>query len=422
MAHKPARRVKTQRSEKPPKASDEELRADLDEGSPADRAEERTARRLRAVRMIAPLRKMLKQIHTAGTERDRAGNRKFFYDHYLSLLLLFYANPSLTALRSLQNASNWELTRKRLGIPRVSLGSLSESSRVFDAALVRPILKELADLARPHFQGREAEALANLTAVDGSVFAAMPRMAWALWMDAEHRGVKLHLQFHACKGVPGDAVLTPAACSEPAALTSMLEPNRLYVCDRGYASFELFRSILDAGSSLIVRVKDDITLHVQEERAISPAAAQAGVIRDVILKRLGTSHHKDVVGRPMRLVVVRVVDRDGKVRELWLVTDRFDLDADLVAIAYRYRWSVEIFFRWLKCVLGAKHLISKSPNGVALQMYAALIVSLLIAIRTGSKPTKRTFETIQFYLLGWVSDAEFAAHLAQLAQPKKPSR
>jgi hypothetical protein len=385
-------------------------------------ADEAAARRLRAVRMIKPLRQLLKQIHRAGTERDRAGNRQFFYDHYLSLLLLYFVNPSLTSLRSLQNASNWEKVRKRLGIPRVSLGSLSESVRVFDPALVRPILKELAELARPHFHGREAEALANLTAVDGTVFAALPRMAWALWQDAEHRGVKLHLQFQACKGVPGDAALSPAACSEPAALTSMLEAGRLYVCDRGYASFELFRSILDAKSSLIVRVKDDIAVSVQEERPISAAAAQAGVVRDVILKRLGSSHHKDVVGRPMRLVIVKVVDREGKSTELWLVTDRLDLDADLVAIAYRYRWSVELFFRWLKCVLGAKHLVSHNENGVALQMYAALIVSLLIAVRTGSKPTKRTFETIQFYLLGWVSDAEFAAHLARLAKPKKQAR
>lgn len=390
--------------------------------APGCEAEEAAARRLRAVRMIKPLGKLLKQIHWAGTDRDRARNRRFFYDHYLSLLLLYFINPSLTSLRSLQNASNWEKVRKRLGIPRVSLGSLSESVQVFDPALVRPIIKELAELARPHLQGREAEALANLTAVDGSVFNALPRMAWALWMNAEHRGVKLHLQFHACKGVPGDAVLSPAACSEPAALTSMLEAGRLYVCDRGYASFELFRRILDAGSSLIVRVKDDITVNVKEERTISAAAAQAGVIRDVILNRLGTSHHKDVVGRPMRLVVVKVVERNGKTTELWLVTDRLDMDADLIAIAYRYRWSVELFFRWLKCVLGAKHLVSHNANGVALQMYAALIVSLLIAIRTGAKPTKRTFETIQFYLLGWVSDAEFADHLAKLTNPKKRNR
>lgn len=385
------------------------------------RETEEAGQRLRSVRLIKPLEKLLKQIHGAGAERDRAGNRRFFYDHYLCLLLLYFVNPALDSMRALQNASNWQKVRKRLGIPRVSLGSLSESVSVFDPALVRPVLKELVELARPYFQGREAQALAQLTAVDGSLFAALPRMAWALWQDAEHRGVKLHLQFHASRGVPGDALLTPAACSEPAALTAMLEPGRLYVCDRGYASFQLFRKILDAGSSLIIRVKDDLAVNVQEERTVSAQAAQAGVIRDVILKRLGTAHHKDLVGRPMRLVVVRVVERNGKVSELWLVTDRFDLDADLVAIAYRYRWSVELFFRWLKCVLGSRHLLSHKANGVALQMYAALIVSLLIAIRTGSKPTKRTFETIQYYLLGWVSEAEFAEHLQRLANRKKPN-
>jgi hypothetical protein len=77
---------------------------------------------------------------------------------------------------------------------------------------------------------------------------------------------------------------------------------------------------------------------------------------------------------------------------------------------------VELFFRWLKCILGASHLIAHSHNGATLQMYAAMIVSLLIVLRTGRKPTRRTFETIQFYLIGWVSDAEFDAHLAGLTK------
>jgi hypothetical protein len=380
---------------------------------------EGAGRRLKAVRLIRPLRRLLKVIHSVGTDRDSAGNRKFFCDHYLSLLLLYFVNPSLNSLRALQNASNWKTVQKKLGIPRVSLGSLSESARIFDSSRVRPVLKEMADLARPHLKGREAEALANLTAVDGSVFSAVSRMMWALWQDAAHRGVKLHLQFSVAKWVPVDAVITPAACSEPATLASMLQPGMLYVNDRGYASFDLMRAVLDSGSSLITRVKDDIALHVQEERGISPEAAKAGVVRDVVLKRLGSSHSKDVVGRAMRLVIVQTVDRTGRETELWLITDRMDLDADLVAIAYRYRWTVELFFRWLKCVLGARHLLSHKQNGVEMQMYAALIVSLLISIRTGSKPTKRTFETIQYYLLGWVSDEEFAAHLERL---KKTTR
>lgn len=369
---------------------------------------------MKAVRLIRPLRQLLKVIHSVGTDRDRAGNRKFFCDHYLSLLLLYFVNPSLNSLRALQNASNWKTVQKKLGIPRVSLGSLSESAGIFDSSRVRPVLKEMADLARPHLKGREAEALANLTAVDGSVFSAVSRMTWALWQDAAHRGVKLHLQFSVAKWVPVDAAITPAACSEPATLACMLRAGMLYVNDRGYASFELMGAVLDSGSSLITRVKDDIALHVREERGISPEAAKAGVVRDVVLKRLGSSHSKDVVGRAMRLVIVRTVDRTGRETELWLITDRMDLDADLVAIAYRCRWTVELFFRWLKCVPGARHLLSHKQNGVEMQMYAALIVSVLISIRTGSKPTKRTFETIQYYLLGWVSDEEFAAHLERL--------
>ena len=374
---------------------------------------------LQGQRLVQPVLKLVTRLHDAGAERDRAGNRKLFYDQYVTLLLMYFCNPALESLRALQQATGWEKTRQKLGIERAALGSLSEAARVFDAELLRPIVQELAAQAVPLSSGREAEALKGLTAVDGSIFAALPRMAWALWQDGDHRGVKLHLHFDVLKGVPADATVTPAACSEGAALADALQPGRLYVVDRGYADYELFAKIVAAGSSLVARVKDNTAFVVQEERPLTDAAKAAGVIRDVVISRLGTAHHKDHLKRPMRLVIVRTVDRDGKTTELWLITDRLDLDADLVALAYRYRWSVELFFRWLKCVLGARHLIAHNPNGVALQMYAALIVSLLIVLRTGRKPTKRTFEMIQYHLLGWVSDEELDAHLAALPAAKK---
>lgn len=373
---------------------------------------------LRGKRLIEPLLKSLSRLHGVGSERDRAGNRKLFYDNYLVLLLMYFCNPALESLRALQQATDWDKTRRKLGIERTALGSLSEAARVFDAEMLRPIIQELAAEALPLTNGREAEALEGLTAVDGSMFAALPRMAWALWQDENHRGVKLHLHFDVLKGVPADATLTPAVCSEKDALADSLQAGRLYVLDRGYADYELFSKIV-AKSSVIARVKDNTAFVVQEERPITAEAQAAGVIRDVILSRLGTSHHKNHLKRPMRLVIVQTVDRDGKTNEIWLITDRLELDADLVALAYRYRWTVELFFRWLKCVLGARHLIAHNENGVTLQMYAALILSLLIVLRTGRKPTKRTFEMIQFHLLGWVSDKEFDAHLTRLAAEKK---
>jgi hypothetical protein len=374
---------------------------------------------LRGQRLFQPMLKVVGRLHDVGAQRDRAGNRKLFYDQYVTLLLMYFFTPALESLRALQQATGWEKTRQKLGIERASLGSLSEAARVFDAEMLRPIIQELAGQAVPLTAGREAEALKGLTAVDGSMFAALPRMAWALWQDADHRGVKLHLHFDVLKGVPADATLTPAACSEPAALAAAVQPGRLYVVDRGYADYGLFATIVAAKSSLIARVKESVAFEVQEERPLSTAAKAAGVIRDVLISRLGTSHHKDHLKRPMRLVIVRTVDRDGKAVELWLITDRLELDAELVALAYKYRWTVELFFRWLKCVLGARHLIAENENGVTLQMYAALIVSLLIVLRAGRQATKRTFEMIQFHLLGWVSDEEFDAHLAALAAAKK---
>lgn len=365
-------------------------------------------------RLLAPAVRLLARLRPIGAERDRAGNRKLFFDQYVGLLLLYFFAPTMTSLRSLQQTSHWEQVRRKLGIRRTSLGSLSEAAGVFQAKYLRAVVQELACQALPLTRGREADALQGLTAVDGSVFAALPRMAWALWEDATHRGVKLHLQFDVLTGVPSDALVTPAASSEPRQLKRMLQRGRLYVLDRGYASYELFAAILHAGSSLVARVKNNSAFVVQRERPLDQAARAAGVVRDVEISRLGTAHHKNhLPERILRLVVVQIQTRTGP-SELWLATDRLDLSADLVAFAYRRRWSVELFFRWLKCTLGAKHLLSQRPNGVELQMYAALIVSLLITLHARRKPTKRTFETIQFYLAGWVSDAEFDAHLATL--------
>jgi Transposase DDE domain len=321
---------------------------------------------LRGHRLIKPINHLIEQLHDVATERDHAGNRKLFFDQYATLVLLYFFTPALDSLRALQGATEWETTRKKLEIETTSLGSLSEAARIFDASHLEPIIHELAAQAIPLSSGREAEALKGLTVVDGSIFAGMSRMAWALWNKPENRAAKLHLHFDVLKGVPCDAAVTPAAGSEPGQLEAMLQPGRLYVLDRGYADYELFAKIVGAGSSLVARVKDSTAFTVEEERPLNAAAKAAGVVRDVVLSRLGTSHHKDHLKQKMRLVIVSTVDRDGKTNELWLITDRLDLDADLVALAYRYRWTVELFFRWLKCILGARHLISHSQNGVTL--------------------------------------------------------
>jgi hypothetical protein len=76
-----------------------------------------------------------------------------------------------------------------------------------------------------------------------------------------------------------------------------------------------------------------------------------------------------------------------------------------------------LFFRWLKCIMGCRHLLSESRSGAAIQVYTALIASLLVSLRTSCRPTKRTWEMIQLYLAGWASVDELEAHIRS-RQPK----
>jgi hypothetical protein len=303
--------------------------------------------------------------------------------------------------------------QKLLGVSRVSLGSFSEATGVFDAEPLRAIVQELAAHAVPLQHGREAEALQGLSAVDGTLLPALPRMVWALWQDDTHHAAKMHLQFDVLKGVPADATITPGASSEPKQLRLMLQPDRLYVIDRGYAGYQLFHDIINAHSSFVGRVHDNTVFTVAEERVVSAEARAAGVSRDVVINHLGAKP-SDPIGQNIRLVIVRRTKPDGSSEDLWLLTDRLDLPAELVALAYHFRWTIELFFRWFKCILGCRHLLSESQNGVAIQCYVALIASLLIVLWTGCKPTKRTWEMIQFYLIGWASLAELQQHIANL--------
>lgn len=377
------------------------------------RSKEEREAELQGFKYFEKISPLIKNLHSVGAERDKSGNRDLFCDQYFSLLLLYFFNPTITSLGALQQATELEKVQKLLGIKRVSMGSLSESGSVFDPQPVEAIIRELAAQAVPLAKGRDAEILRGLTAVDGSIFSLLSRAFWAFWQDDTHRGAKLHLHFSVFEGVPRLATVTPAACSEPAQLKATLAAGLLYVFDRGYQDYSLFHDILNAGSSFIGRVKNNIAYVVAEERDLTIEGVKAGVIRDVVLQRLGTSHHKDELKQPVRLVVVSTTDDEGKPTELWLITDRLDLDAEFVALGYRYRWTIELFFRWFKQILGCRHMISTKEKGVTMQLYAALVVTLLVVIRTGLKANKRTWEMIQFYFQGWATLEELERHIAQ---------
>ena len=383
---------------------------------------------LRGFKYFKVLSGLLESLHTAGCQRDRAHNRILHMDQYMTLLLMYMFNPVCSSLRALQEASELKKVQRVLNVPHSSLGSLSEAARVFDSELLVEIIGQLVQKLRPvRHDARLGDFDQILTLVDGSWLRAVPKMTWALFQDEQHKSVKVHMHLELLKGVPVAATITDANTSEVKVLSQSLQAGRLYVLDRGYFDYALYKAVIAADSSFICRARDNVVLReIIEERLLSDDALSAGVVRDVVAL-VGHPKGKNIVTQPLRIVEIECTPhrkpsgktgRGGPVQgdTIMIVTDRLDLEPDVIGLIYHHRWQVEIFFRFFKHVLGCRHLLSHCDNGIEMQTYAAIMACLLIALWTGRKPTLSTYRMLSWYFSGWADDEELQAHINKLKQ------
>jgi len=378
------------------------------------------ARKLQGFKYFAMVSDLLERLRPVGTARDKAGNRQLFFDQYAVLLLLYYFNPTVTSLRGVQQFTTLEKVQKLCGVRPTALSSLSEAAQVFDPQIVESIIAELATQAvanSANLPSPKEAALAGLIAVDGSLLPALPKMAWALWQDAEHRAAKMHVAFAVFPGVPVAATVTAGSASERTELRGFVKPGGFYVADRGYVDYSMFREFDEQQARFVIRIQENAVYEIIQENPLSAADIAAGVIRDVTVRRLGTAKHNSLLKSPLRIVEVHGTEPGQR----WvLATNAHTLSAELIKIAYHYRWQIELFFRWLKCVLGCKHLMSQSESGVTLQVYFAIIAALLISLWIGVKPNKRLYEMICHYLSGWATLDELERAITKHRSSAKP--
>jgi hypothetical protein len=386
------------------------------------RREPVTSDQLQGFKYLRKFLPLLDRLHDHATERDRAGNRLLHFDQYIALQLLFFFNPIVTSMRGLVQASDLKKVQQLLGVSPTSLGSFSEAGSVFDAELIRPIIAELGAQLKPISHDTRLDDLpGRLTVVDGTELSALAHLAGRM---IEGRVVKMHTHFEPLTGLPVDIDITAARGSEVQSLMQRLLPDRVYVSDRGYASFNLFQAIHDIGSHFVCRVRDNTVYQTLEDRPLSDDAHAAGIQADQIV-HLGCESRRGDLKQPLRLIAITCKPHlkrrtEGARRgpdqgqSILIATNLLDLPAEVVGLIFRQRWTVELFFRFFKHVLGCRHLLSHRANGIEIQVYVAMIVCMLIALWTGRKPTLRTVEMIRFYFTGWADAQELESHIARL--------
>ena len=328
--------------------------------------------------------------------------RLLLEEDYFSLVLFGLLNPVVESMRGLCAASKISRVQEDVCSRPVSLGSFSEAQSVFDPELLEQVFLELSGEFTGNWGDPRLGHLADtLKLVDGTLIPALPRMHWALWQNDQNRAAKLHLTFKVLRQTACDALITTANTCERKALRQLVKKGETLVGDRYYGlEYGFFGELRAVGVSFVIRIRNKPKMEIVEELPLTDADRAAGVTWQGKVK-LATKWR----GEPIRLVRVQAADK-----ELLIATD-LDIEAELIALIYRYRWQVELFFKWLKCILGCRHLLAESPAGVAIQIYSALIAALMLQMLTGKKPGKRQMELIRFYLLDYVGLEELTSLL-----------
>lgn len=378
---------------------------------------------------------LLARLHEVGCQRDRAGNRTLHFDQYCLLVLLFLFNPVVRSLRAIQQASQLRKVQRKLGCSRSALGSLSEATDVFAPERLKEIVQELGGQLQPLARDPRIKDVQHaVTLADGTLVKGLPVLVQQSLMKARairlQGKMRLHTQFDLDRGVPVRIDVTEGfhqgEANERAVLEKAMESGRCYVTDRGYAKFRLFNHIVAAGSSYVCRLRDNSVYQVQQERPLTPEDREAGIVLDAVVALGQDRAAEDRPDHPLRLIIIKVTPHEKRGKhgggsqgpasngEMILATNLLDLPAWIIGLLYRYRWTIEIFFRFFKHVLGCRHLLSHDPVGIEIQTYCAILACMLITLWSGRRPTLRTYEMVCHYFMGLAEEDELLTHLAKL--------
>lgn len=359
---------------------------------------------------------------------DAHGNRVLHHDDVLVCSLLAFFNPAIRSLRTIEDFSQTQQARRYLSVDRIPRSTLSDFHHVVDPDALRPIVAMLQQQVRSrggdHGKSDLPELLGQVLAVDGSFFSIAADVAWAFKRRSGtsqgkgRRSIRLDVHLDVKTWLP-EVISVADGESEAEHARSAIVPGAIHVYDRGIFGFDLVAAHANHGAHFVHRLREagprTPRFEVQEERELSAEGRKAGVLSDRI-GYLAGSQHREAPKPLLREVIIESPDQPGK--QIRLLTDLLDIPAHIVGTIYRYRWQVELFFRWLKSCARFRALWSEGRSGILLQFYTALIAMLLVHLRTGLRPSKYALNLLGMVVAGTATWEEIQPILARRARER----
>jgi Domain of unknown function (DUF4372)/Transposase DDE domain len=305
------------------------------------------------------------------------GRRQFSaWDHFLALafaqMTFRESLRDIEACLSTQPAMSYHLGFRK----RITRSTLARANEQREWPLFAALAHKLIDRAR-HLYRDEPNALdldAPVYAVDSTLIdLSLALCPWANWTGTD-AAVRLHTALDLRGPLPAFVAVSPAAYGDMVWLDELpIEAGSFYVMDRGYIDFRRLRRIAQAGAFFVIRDRPDVRYYVAASR---PVDRTTSLRSDQSIRLNGWEaprHWPDLLRR------ISIYDTEHS-RRLAFWTNQWTLPAATIAELYRHRWTVELFFRWVKHGLRIRTFYGTSPNAIRVQLWSAICTYLAIAI------------------------------------------
>ena len=311
-----------------------------------------------------------------------AGERKVKHFSCLDqFLCLAFAQltwrESLRDIEACLRAQTSKLYRMGFRCPRVSRNTMANANAVRDWRIYADFAQHLIAMARELYIDESLPGLESLDTVyaleSSTIDQCLSVFAWAPFRSTK-AAVKLHTLLDLRGNIPSFIHISDGKMHDVNILDHLTpEPGAFYVMDRGYVDFTRLARLDEAGSFFVTRAKSNMKARRRYSR---PVDRSTGLICDQTIMLTGF-YTRQGFENPLR----RVKFKDAETgKTLVFLTNNFALPAMTIARLYKYRWQVELFFKWIKQHLRIKAFFGTSENAVKTQIWSAICVYVLVAI------------------------------------------
>lgn len=256
----------------------------------------------------------------------------------------------------------------------VTRSNLSKANESRNCKIFEEFAYHLIETARKKRANDNFEIKGKVYAFDSSTIDLCLNVFWWAKFRKAKGGIKLHTLFDITTQIPAFIHITAATVNDVNAMDHIpYESEAYYIFDRGYVDFTRLYRITLLSAYFVVRAKSNLKFERMYSRKIDKST---GVMCDQIGRLSGFYVSKQY---PEKIRRVKFYDAEFN-RTFVFLTNNMDLTAEQIALLYKNRWQVELFFKWIKQHLKIKSFWGTSENAVRIQIFCAIIAYCLVAI------------------------------------------